>query len=65
MGFIVAAGALGELFLEPLVLLVGIVELAEGVAELESADEELEALDMSGSSGFALESGETTVGSRR
>ena len=40
----VAARAFGELGLEALALIFGIVELAEGVADLESANVELEAL---------------------
>jgi len=46
VGFVVAALALGKLVAEALLLLDGVVELAEGVAELEAAGEELEALDV-------------------
>ena len=54
MGFFVAAGALGQLLLEALLLLHGVVELAEGVADLKAADEDLEALDPVGVVGLLL-----------
>ena len=46
MGFVIACCALVELGAEALFLLDGIVELAEGVADLEATDEELEAFDV-------------------
>src|SRR5215813_12150372 len=45
MSFLVAAFAFGELLLEASALLFRIVQLAEGVADLESADKNLESLD--------------------
>ena len=45
MRFVVAGGALGELIVEALVLLDGIVEFAEGIADFESADVDLEPLN--------------------
>src|SRR5271165_3217061 len=45
VGLFVATGALGELAFEAAALLLGIVELAEGVANFEAAHEDLEALD--------------------
>ncbi len=42
----VAVSAIGELLLETLVLLHRIVQLAEGVAELKAAGEDLESLDV-------------------
>jgi hypothetical protein len=46
VGLVVALGALGELVFEALLLLDRIVQLAEGVAQLEAAAEELETLDV-------------------
>ena len=46
MRFVVAAVALRQLLLEALVLLFRIVQLAEGIAQFETAGEKLEALDM-------------------
>jgi len=54
VGFFVAALMLSELILEAAVLLLGIVQLREGVAQLESADVELEALDPVGLVGLLL-----------
>ncbi len=62
MGLVVAAIALGDLLLETLVLFDGIVEFAEGIAQLEPTGEELETLNVRGSSGLALERGETSTG---
>src|ERR1019366_1356411 len=45
VSFFVAAGAFAELLLEAAALFLGIVELAESVADLQSADEDLKALD--------------------
>ena len=44
MGFFVAAGALAQLLLEAPPLLFGIVQFAEGIADLQPAHEDLEAL---------------------
>ena len=54
MGFIVAAFFFGHLLLEAGALVVGVVELGEGVADLEAADVELEALDPVGLVGLFL-----------
>ena len=54
MGFVVAAVAFFELVFEAAALVVGIVELGEGVADLEAADVELEALDPVGLVGLDL-----------
>ena len=54
MGLEVAASAIRELRLEPAPLLGGIVELAEGVGDLEAADVQLEPLDGVGVSGLLL-----------
>ena len=54
VGFVVAVGALGKLLLEAFVLFDRVVQLAEGVAQLETAGEELEALDVLGVVGFGL-----------
>src|SRR6201989_3686650 len=45
LGLFVAALALGDLFLEAAPLLVGVVELAEGIGDLDAAGERLPALD--------------------
>ena len=52
----------GDLGLEAGALLVGVVQLGEGVADLKAADVELEPLHPVGSSGFCLERGETAKG---
>ena len=44
--FVVACGALGELIVESFLLLHRIVQLAEGVAQLEAAGKNLESLDV-------------------
>ena len=46
MRFVVARGALGELVFESFLLLHRIVQLAEGVAKLESTGKNLEPLDV-------------------
>ena len=53
-GFIVAAGFVGDLRFEAAALVVGVVELGEGVADFEAADVELEALDPVWLVGFDL-----------
>ncbi len=45
MGFVVATFFFGELGFEAAALVVGVVELGEGVADFEAADVELEAFD--------------------
>ena len=45
MGFFVAARALGELTFEATSLLLRIVEFAEGVADLQTPDKDLETFD--------------------
>ena len=62
MGFEIAAGPVLQLVLEPATLLGGVVQLAEGVGDLEAADVELERSTVSGSFGFCFESGDTSVG---
>ncbi len=46
MRFVVARGALGELIVESFLLLHRIVQLAEGVAQLEASGKDLESLDV-------------------
>ncbi len=53
-GLFVAAFFLLDLLLEAVVLVDGVVELGEGVADLEAADVELEALDPVGLVGLDL-----------
>jgi len=62
VGFVVAAVALLQLVFEAAALVVGVVELGEGVADLEAADVELEALDPVGLVGLDL--GERRDGER-
>ena len=57
VGFFVAAFFLGHLGFEAAALLVGVVELGEGVADLEAADVELESLDPFGVVGLLLGEG--------
>ena len=45
MRFFVASGALAQLLFEAAALLFGIVQLAEGVADLQATGEDFEALD--------------------
>ena len=45
MRFLDAAGTLRQLTFEAATLFLGIVELTEGVADLEAADEDLKTLD--------------------
>ena len=52
MGFVVAAVALLELVEEAVALVVGVVELGEGVADFEAADVELETFYPVGFGGF-------------
>jgi hypothetical protein len=54
MGFVVATLFFGHLLLEAGELVDGIVELGEGVADLEAADVKLEALDPVGFVGLFL-----------
>ena len=54
MGFVVAAVAFFQLVFEAAALVVGIVELGEGVADLEAANVELEALNPVGLVGLDL-----------
>ncbi len=53
-GFLVAAILFGHLGFEARALVVGVVELGEGVADLEAADVELEALNPVGFVGLFL-----------
>ena len=54
MRFVVTAIALGDLLLEALVLLHRVVQLAEGVAQLEAAGEELKPLHVGRVVGLGL-----------
>ena len=62
MRLLIAARALAQLILEPALLLHRIVQLAEGVGHLEAPDESSNRSTVSGSSGFCLASGDTSVG---
>src|ERR1700733_9941869 len=54
MRFIVASGALRELIVESFLLLYRIIQLAEGIAQLESSGENLEPLHVIRVVGFLL-----------
>lgn len=58
LGLVVAAGDLGGLLLEPPALLVGVVQLGEGVGDLDPADEGLPTLDQAGLGAVGLGEGE-------
>ncbi len=60
---LVVAGGLGRgLRLEGAPLLVGVGELAEGVADLAAGDDRLEPLDQPGTSRWSRASGDTSFG---
>ena len=61
MGFVVAAVAFLQLVFEAFALLVRVVELGEGIADLEAADVELKALYPVGIVGFLLWRGDETA----
>jgi hypothetical protein len=58
----VAGSPLGLLHRETLLLLLAVVQLAEGVRELHSADNGLEPLDDVGSSSVVRANGESSIG---
>lgn len=61
---VVAAGDLGRLLLEAPALLVRVVQLGEGVGDLDPADEGLPALDQAGLGAVGLGEGRASPGSQ-